>query len=115
MKSIKKKALLSTALAGFLLSGVQAFGGPSKSKNSVKCKGVATKWANDCGTNEHSCAGQATVNFHKEEWVYMDKSDCQAVKSALKNSAVRNYIEKVQNKTKAAVKRGKHKKSKKKS
>ena len=77
-------------------------------QKKVPCKGVATKWVNDCGANGHDCASSAKSNFDANEWLYMSSAeDCSAVKSALKSTAVKNYIERIQKGTVAATKRGK--------
>ena len=90
--------------------GILATGGMIENANAAKkiyCKGIATKWVNDCGANGHDCASQATSNFDKNEWLKMTSKDCEAVKSALKNKAVRDYVERIQKGTIVAVKRGK--------
>jgi uncharacterized membrane protein len=105
----KKKLLMTAAILSVMNTGMmeesQASG--SHNKNGTKCKGVATKWVNDCSANGHGCGGQAKVNFDKEEWLSMTKDDCEAVKEALKNQAVRKYLERIQKGTAEAVKNGK--------
>ena len=122
---IKNKALISTAILGVLFASHQSFAkkknmNPKASKATkvnemnYKCKGVATKWVNDCGggtgANRHSCAGHALVNFDKSEWLRMSKKDCHDVQMALKNPAIKAYVEKIRNGTEAAMRRGKGKK-----
>ncbi len=111
---MKKDTLMKSALIGLLSSGCSMMGMKMGMKDrhpasagTVHCKGVATKWVNDCGTNHHKCAGQAKSNFSKHEWLKMNNDDCMAVQEALKNKAVRMYIEKVQKGTVVATKRGK--------
>lgn len=44
-----------------------------------KCLGVAKAGLNDCGTSTHSCAGQAEVDNHPEEWVYLPAGTCEKI------------------------------------
>ena len=109
---MKKKVVLSSAaLIGALASGVtqvaDASMHPSKSSGKIHCKGIATKWVNDCGANGHDCAGAAKSNFDSEEWLKMSPEDCKTVQNALKNKAVKNYVKRIQKGTVVAVKRGK--------
>ena len=108
---MKQKNLISTTLLTVLLSGVHIYAKEhsqaKKNQAKVKCKGVSTQWVNDCSANGHKCSGKAKTNFDKNEWLYMSQKDCEAVKKALKDPAVKNYVEKVQKATKVAVKRGK--------
>lgn len=41
-----------------------------------KCYGVTKAGKNDCGTSTHSCAGQATKDGDKHEWIYLPKGTC---------------------------------------
>ena len=101
-----KKELTTVALAGAVLGGVAITSQTAMAKE-VNCKGVATKWVNDCQANGHECAMKAIKNFDNEEWLKMDEKDCKAVKSALKSAALKRYIEKIQKGTVVATKRGK--------
>ena len=109
---MKKKVVLSSAaLIGALASGVTQAADTSmhkgKSSGKVHCKGISTKWVNDCGANGHDCAGAAKSNFDSQEWLYMSSEDCKTVQGALKNKAVRDYVERIQKGTVVAAKRGK--------
>lgn len=44
-----------------------------------KCVGIAKAGLNDCGTSTHSCAGQATVDNHPEEWIYLPAGTCEKI------------------------------------
>ena len=37
---------------------------------------IALAGKNDCGTANHACAGQATVDRAADEWVYVPKGTC---------------------------------------
>ena len=47
-------------------------------KKMEKCYGVVKSEKNDCGDKlgKHSCAGQATMDGDKNEWVYVPKGLC---------------------------------------
>ena len=103
--------LTSAALIGILANGCGSMmglmGKKSGSSKKIHCKGIATKWVNDCGANKHKCAGQAKSNFDRNEWLKMSEKDCMTVQKALKNKAVRSYVERIQKGTVVATKRGK--------
>jgi len=42
-----------------------------------KCYGVVKAGANDCGTDRHSCAGQATKDGDPTEWVAVPEGLCE--------------------------------------
>lgn len=76
-----KRALLGTAVAGIVALGL-GVASPSAmagKKGQEKCQGIAKAGMNDCGTSSHSCAGQATVDGHAEEWVYVPKGTCEKI------------------------------------
>ena len=111
---MKKNRIMATTLASLLAStAVQWLPLPSakaakkSSSNKIECKGVATKWVNDCSANGHSCGGKAQANFDANEWLKMSQGDCKAIQAALKNPAVKKYVEMVQKGTAGAIKRGK--------
>ena len=99
----KKMTLFVSALAGLWAADVIK----DAQAKAIHCKGVSTKWVNDCGANGHQCASQATSDFDSSEFISMDQADCTAVKNALKNPAVKKYVKKIQSGTVVAVKRGK--------
>ena len=37
---------------------------------------------NDCGTSNHSCAGQAATDNDAEEWVYVPAGTCNKIAGA---------------------------------
>ena len=111
---MKSKKTLNAAVAGLLISGatysttVKASGTKdAPGGKNIHCEGVAMKYVNDCGANGHKCGGQAASNFQKGEWLKMSKEDCKAVKTAIKNPAIKRYLERIQKGTAAAVKSGK--------
>jgi uncharacterized membrane protein len=48
-----------------------------QSKVKVECFGVAKAGQNDCGTNSHSCAGQATKDNDPTDFKTLPKGTCQ--------------------------------------
>lgn len=117
-KTTQNKMFVSTALVGALLSSGTAIkakmhGDSAKETKKVRCKGVAVKAGNDCGVKGgHSCSGKAQSHFDSKEWIYLTPKDCKAVTEALKNPAVKSYVEQVYNKAEAKTKRMKMKKMK---
>ena len=76
----ESKILATAALAGVLALGSNlaltetAHAGGHKDKE--KCAGVVKAGKNDCGTANHSCAGQAKKDNAPDEWVYLPKGLC---------------------------------------
>ena len=83
----KTKLIVSSAIAG-LVSLATTGGAIAQDKPAAaakeKCYGIAKKAANDCGTAKHSCAGQATADNTPEEWKFVAKGTCVAMKGSLK-------------------------------
>ena len=104
---MKKKAILSSAALVGMLSAGGAIEQSQAADKLIHCKGISTKWVNDCGANGHECSSHASKNFDAQEWLKMTKKDCQVVQKALKNKAVKSYIERIQKGTVVATKRGK--------
>lgn len=78
---MKLSHVISSALvgSGLVLTG-QAVATPSWAKKGdtiVKCKGVAKKGKNDCGANNHACAGMAKKDNDPNEWVYVPSGVCE--------------------------------------
>jgi len=44
-----------------------------------KCAGIAKAGMNDCQSASHSCAGTATVDGAKDDWVYVPTGSCQKI------------------------------------
>ena len=51
----------------------------SKGTTIEKCAGVAAKGKNDCGANDHSCAGQAKKDNDPNEWIYVPAGVCEKI------------------------------------
>lgn len=79
---MKKTSLfVATAATGLAALGLVATGGTNQAiaADKEKCYGVVKAGKNDCGSkaNNHSCAGQATVDGDANEWVYVPKGLCE--------------------------------------
>lgn len=75
-----KSAVAATGAVAFAMTMVagDAVAGDKKGKKE-KCFGIVAKGMNDCGTSAHSCAGQAKVDSHPEEWVYVPAGLCEKI------------------------------------
>lgn len=80
---MKEKALwVSTAVAGLLALGAVGNQALAAKEGFEKCAGIVKTGKNDCGTSQHACAGQATKNSDKEEWVYVPNGTCDKLVGA---------------------------------
>jgi len=77
----KSELIARSAVLGLLaLSIAGASGTALAAKPGMeKCAGIAKAGKNDCGTSKHSCAGQATADSDKEEWVYVPTGSCDKI------------------------------------
>lgn len=82
MSKIAKQGVAATSAMAFAVSmvagGAVASEEGSKGKKE-KCAGIVAKGMNDCQTSTHSCAGQAKVDNHPEEWIYVPKGMCKRI------------------------------------
>ncbi len=79
------KLIVSGAIAALLSLGASGVAvAQEKKAEKEKCFGIAKKAANDCGTAAHSCAGQAKADNVAEEWKFVAKGTCVAMKGSLK-------------------------------
>lgn len=103
----KKSKLLSLAMAGAIVTGGAALSTDAQAAQHY-CKGISMKWVNGCQANGHGCEFKAKKDWDKAEWLPVaSKKDCAAIQKALKNPAIKKYVEKVRDTTVVAVKRGK--------
>lgn len=74
---MKNQQILSVAIGSLLALGVVG-NAAAADKNMEKCYGVAKAGANDCGSKKagHACAGHATVNNDKNDFVVVPKGTC---------------------------------------
>ncbi|MDP6674455.1 MAG: DUF2282 domain-containing protein [Gammaproteobacteria bacterium] len=73
-----KEILINAAVAGVIALGLGAISQPASAAKEgfEKCQGIAKAGMNDCGTSQHSCAGQAKTDSDAEEWVYVPEGTC---------------------------------------
>jgi len=83
---MKENRILNTAVAGILAVGTSMMTGtagavPDQPSEWEKCAGVAKAGMNDCGAlnGSHQCAGQATMDNAKHEWVYVPAGTCTKI------------------------------------
>lgn len=82
---MNQRLIVSSALASVLalgLLGQAAADDMAKPGAKEKCFGVAKAGQNDCAnlSGSHSCAGQAKVDNGPDEWKYVAKGTCKAMK-----------------------------------
>ena len=77
----KTLGLLSFTGAAMMAATVSAMTPDWAAKGSTieKCAGVAAKGKNDCGANDHSCAGHAKKDNDPNEWVYVPAGVCAKI------------------------------------
>ena len=77
----KTVGLLGFASAALVAASVSAAAPKWAAKGSTieKCAGVAAKGKNDCGANDHSCAGHAKKDNDPKEWVYLPAGVCEKI------------------------------------
>ncbi len=68
--------IIHSAIAGLLALGVSGTALAAK-EGMEKCAGIVKAGMNDCGTAKHACAGQATKDGAKDEWVYVPAGTCE--------------------------------------
>ncbi len=71
--------IVHSAIAGLLALGLTSGTALAAKDGMEKCAGIAKAGQNDCGTSKHSCAGQATKDGDKEEWLYVAKGTCEKI------------------------------------
>lgn len=77
---MKHRVRLTLGVLAALWAAQAAEAGPvAPKKNHEKCYGIAKAGQNDCANTatQHSCAGQATVDFGPDDWKYVPKGTCK--------------------------------------
>jgi uncharacterized membrane protein len=70
---IMAKALAGAIALGLSAAATQALAATTEME---KCYGVVKAGQNDCGTSQHACAGQATLDGDGSEWVFLPVGTC---------------------------------------
>ena len=77
--------IISAAITGLLsLSASGLVAAQDAAPKKEKCFGIAKAGKNDCGTSQHSCAGNAKADNVPEEWKYVAKGTCEKMGGAVK-------------------------------
>lgn len=78
--SLKKNFITSMLVASAAIAASSANASAAESKME-KCYGVVKAGKNDCSDTKqtHSCAGSATVNGGKGEWILLPKGTCDRI------------------------------------
>ena len=77
---MNQNALVAAAAASLLSTLLVA--APAAAQEKEKCYGIAKAGQNDCAnlSGTHSCAGQSTTENAPDEWKYVPKGQCKAMK-----------------------------------
>ncbi len=77
---MKNQQMLSLAIGSLLTLGLVGNATAADAKME-KCYGVAKAGMNDCGSKKagHACAGHATVNNDKHDFVALPKGTCDKI------------------------------------
>lgn len=80
VNAFTKNAVAVAGVAAFTMTMVAGEAEAlAKKGKKEKCYGIVAKGMNDCGTSTHSCAGQAKVDNHPEEWIFVAKGVCERI------------------------------------
>jgi uncharacterized membrane protein len=73
---------LASVMALGLVSGASAQTMKDDSKGKEKCYGIAKAGQNDCAnlSNTHACAGMSKADNSPDDWKYVAKGTCKAMK-----------------------------------
>jgi uncharacterized membrane protein len=76
--SLKKKFLTSMVIGSAAIAVTSA---PALAAKMEKCYGVVKAGKNDCSDKKevHSCAGGATADGSKNEWILLPKGTCDRI------------------------------------
>lgn len=79
---MNSKTLVNSALASVFALGLVAIASQAtaaEEKSAEKCYGVVKAGKNDCQTNAHACAGQASKDGQGDSWIYVPKGSCEKI------------------------------------
>ncbi|HZP88035.1 MAG TPA: DUF2282 domain-containing protein [Burkholderiales bacterium] len=73
--------VIRSAIASLLALGLTSTNSVAHAAkgDNEKCAGIVKAGQNDCGTANHSCAGQGKKDGDPEEWVYVPKGTCEKI------------------------------------
>lgn len=76
---MEKKKLVNLAVAAMVTVGMGIAANEIQAapkQPTEQCYGIAKMGKNDCGTQSHSCAGQAKLNNDANDWILVPKGSC---------------------------------------
>jgi uncharacterized membrane protein len=79
---MNSKTLVNSALASVFALGLVAIASQAtaaEEKSAEKCYGIVKAGKNDCQTNAHACAGQASKDGQGDSWLYVPKGTCEKI------------------------------------
>jgi uncharacterized membrane protein len=79
---MNSKTLVNSALASVFALGLVAIASQAtaaEEKSAEKCYGIVKAGKNDCQTNAHACAGQASKDGQGDSWIYVPKGTCEKI------------------------------------
>ncbi|HYQ91308.1 MAG TPA: DUF2282 domain-containing protein [Candidatus Competibacteraceae bacterium] len=78
---MNSKTLANSVIASAFALGLLATAGTvvAADEQAEKCYGIVKAGKNDCQTNTHACAGQATKDGQGDSWVYVPKGTCEKI------------------------------------
>ena len=84
---MNQRAMIAAAAATLLSSMLVS--APAAAQEKEKCYGISVAGQNDCAnlSGSHSCAGQSKVGTDVNEWKYVAKGTCAAMKGMTAEAA----------------------------
>ena len=79
---MNSKTLVNSALASVFALGLVAIASQAtaaEEKSAEKCYGIVKAGKNDCQTNAHACAGQASKDGQGDSWISVPKGSCEKI------------------------------------
>jgi uncharacterized membrane protein len=86
---MNQRIITASALASLMALGLASNVVAQDKAAKEKCYGIAKAGQNDCAnlSGSHSCAGQSKVDNGPEEWKYVAKGTCGAMKGMTADEA----------------------------
>ncbi len=75
-KSLMTVAALGAFVAGAALMAPEA---QAAKEGFEMCAGIVKAGQNDCKSGAHSCAGMASADSVKDEWIYVPTGTCEKI------------------------------------
>ena len=82
IRTTSTRLLLTSALSGMIAAAMAPAHAADPKPVYEKCAGIAKAGKNDCGTSKHACAGLATRDSDKEEYVVLPEGACAKIAGA---------------------------------